>query len=454
MQTKVNGIIYLYRIPDERTTRSNLENLRIFRRLCGLESPFNILATTSWNTTTWENRKRERNRSKRETVVPHLLRFLKAPGNEIPEETTDNRIEYVQISMIVTGVDEFTWVAYGFSDSNEDMSDDEHTVSSSSAAFHSGLQIIHREHDCRDEGKMRDVNQVALYGRHGDIKPENNLCFENSDSGENTTLKIADFGLGAFKQRRDNKVEVEEMAAEAIVLEGDFGASENLRNRLEQAQPTETGRLRGRPASLNHEPQKPRSETESSWMYGAFYCPDVMIKCPNSEQDSVKLCYDTGSTDNILSKEFVEKYGFIERPILPESLKVYNTFYSQKSSDDLLQLDTVEDTDRQLIYTDDIKDRWKNLMSNPTKGNSGLDLRNGGRHLEDRQPTFTHQLCKALRFLMSNPLTKGARATNNLSSLAPSLLFFANPVSASPKSAEDCTSNLHQQIGTLLHVRI
>jgi hypothetical protein len=61
---------------------------------------------------------------------------------------------------------------------------------------------------------------------------------------------------------------------------------------------------------------------------------------------------------------------------------------------------------------------------------------------------------KSISCLISNFLIKGVRATNSFSRIAPSLLLFATPASASPAFAQDCNSNLRSQIGNLVHVRI
>jgi len=45
------------------------------------------------------------------------------------------------------------------------------------------------------------------FGRHGDIKPENILCFKDEESG-GPVLQIADFGLGRF-HRRDSRSNVD-----------------------------------------------------------------------------------------------------------------------------------------------------------------------------------------------------------------------------------------------------
>ena len=48
----LSGIIYLYAISDPRMTRSSIQNLRMFRKLCGDDNWENvILATTRWGIT-------------------------------------------------------------------------------------------------------------------------------------------------------------------------------------------------------------------------------------------------------------------------------------------------------------------------------------------------------------------------------------------------------------------
>ena len=51
-EKNLSGIIYLHSISDVRMTRSSLQNLRMFRKLCGDENLQNvILATTKWGIT-------------------------------------------------------------------------------------------------------------------------------------------------------------------------------------------------------------------------------------------------------------------------------------------------------------------------------------------------------------------------------------------------------------------
>ena len=53
---QLSGIIYLHSIADARMTGSSLQNLRMFRKLCGDENLANvILATTKWGITPKEN---------------------------------------------------------------------------------------------------------------------------------------------------------------------------------------------------------------------------------------------------------------------------------------------------------------------------------------------------------------------------------------------------------------
>ena len=51
-EKELSGIIYLHSISDARMTRSSLQNLRMFRKLCGDDNLQNvILATTKWGIT-------------------------------------------------------------------------------------------------------------------------------------------------------------------------------------------------------------------------------------------------------------------------------------------------------------------------------------------------------------------------------------------------------------------
>jgi serine/threonine protein kinase len=63
-----------------------------------------------------------------------------------------------------------------------------------------GLSAIHHYQTATDT-KRTDLKD-DLYGRHGDIKPDNILCFRDEDSGDPHTtrgmLKISDFGLTRF----------------------------------------------------------------------------------------------------------------------------------------------------------------------------------------------------------------------------------------------------------------
>lgn len=66
----------------------------------------------------------------------------------------------------------------------------------------SGLAQIHRH------VTVSDMENNQLFGRHGDIKPENILWFSDpTDSSDKGTLKITDFGLAEFnsRQSRSNK---------------------------------------------------------------------------------------------------------------------------------------------------------------------------------------------------------------------------------------------------------
>lgn len=57
----------------------------------------------------------------------------------------------------------------------------------------------------RDNAKLSVEKKEELYGRHGDIKPENILwfrkCPETEEQDANGILQIADFGLGRFHGR-------------------------------------------------------------------------------------------------------------------------------------------------------------------------------------------------------------------------------------------------------------
>lgn len=62
----------------------------------------------------------------------------------------------------------------------------------------SGLSRIHRYESSNLARQMEhEASGSGLFGRHGDIKPENIVWFD--DDGDNGTLKITDFGLTEFK---------------------------------------------------------------------------------------------------------------------------------------------------------------------------------------------------------------------------------------------------------------
>lgn len=70
---------------------------------------------------------------------------------------------------------------------------------------------------------------------------------------------------------------------------------------------------------------QPRPKTKELADSHEFVSSAVLIKCPTGEPDSAKLFYDTMSEDNIASQDFVDKYGFQQRPILLDDMKVYDT---------------------------------------------------------------------------------------------------------------------------------
>jgi hypothetical protein len=73
------------------------------------------------------------------------------------------------------------------------------------AGIADGLRRIHTYRDSLD---TRQEPDDPLYGRHGDIKPENILLFRNSDDPtDRGTLKLADFGLADFRSK-DSKSNV------------------------------------------------------------------------------------------------------------------------------------------------------------------------------------------------------------------------------------------------------
>ncbi|KAM0550683.1 hypothetical protein ACHAPJ_008747 [Fusarium lateritium] len=72
-------------------------------------------------------------------------------------------------------------------------------VAEQCAGLASGLQQIHRYGSIEQQRRSTDPTQPKLYGRHGDIKPENILWFSGSgSSGDGGTLRICDFGVSEF----------------------------------------------------------------------------------------------------------------------------------------------------------------------------------------------------------------------------------------------------------------
>ncbi|SCO46710.1 uncharacterized protein FFMR_12732 [Fusarium fujikuroi] len=61
----------------------------------------------------------------------------------------------------------------------------------------SGLEQIHRYGSLEQQDGTGDCSSEKLYGRHGDIKPENILWYRDSDQGPGT-LRICDFGVSEF----------------------------------------------------------------------------------------------------------------------------------------------------------------------------------------------------------------------------------------------------------------
>ncbi|KAF4441594.1 kinase-like protein [Fusarium austroafricanum] len=72
-------------------------------------------------------------------------------------------------------------------------------VAEQCAGLASGLQQIHRYGSIEQQKCSADPTQPKLYGRHGDIKPENILWFSDPDRPSHRgTLRICDFGVSEF----------------------------------------------------------------------------------------------------------------------------------------------------------------------------------------------------------------------------------------------------------------
>ncbi|KAI0126787.1 hypothetical protein BJ170DRAFT_596356 [Xylariales sp. AK1849] len=69
-----------------------------------------------------------------------------------------------------------------------------------SAGIAEGLSLIHSGWS-GNEGQISSKPEVARYGRHGDIKPENILWFED-DTEEHGKLVITDFGLSSYNSEK------------------------------------------------------------------------------------------------------------------------------------------------------------------------------------------------------------------------------------------------------------
>jgi hypothetical protein len=75
-QKLLSGIIYLHRISDPRMQGSSLDNLRMFRKLCGLEALKNVLlVTTFWDTVSdAEGRRREQELSSNDEFWGRMIK--------------------------------------------------------------------------------------------------------------------------------------------------------------------------------------------------------------------------------------------------------------------------------------------------------------------------------------------------------------------------------------------
>jgi hypothetical protein len=111
---------------------------------------------------------------------------------------------------------------------------------------------------------------------------------------------------------------------------------------------------------------QPRPQTKDRTDSTEFVSSAIMIRCPNGEQDSAKMFYDTMSTDNIVSRKFVEKYGFIERPFHPDDLKVYDTLVGAFAPTHYVEIE-LKDTER------DIKEFTK-VSFNVAESMNGIGL--------------------------------------------------------------------------------
>jgi hypothetical protein len=87
----LNGIIYLHRISDVRMQGSSLDNLRMFRKLCGFKALKNVLlVTTFWDKVSdIEGRRREQELSSNEGFWGHMIQ----KGSKMGRWSRDSRDE-------------------------------------------------------------------------------------------------------------------------------------------------------------------------------------------------------------------------------------------------------------------------------------------------------------------------------------------------------------------------
>jgi len=129
-----------------------------------------------------------------------------------------------------------------------------------------------------------------------------------------------------------------------IVAENDQGlASETAGGKRKAQSEFQTQRVSGL-GMAHEEPRPPEYSSSASWetdetSHGSqpspatkdcvdsaeFASSAIMVQCPTGRHESVKLFYDTGCADNLASRKFIDKYGFKERPLLKDDLKVYET---------------------------------------------------------------------------------------------------------------------------------
>jgi len=268
------------------------------------------------------------------------------------------------------------------------------------------LNMIHRNVS-QELDRDQDASG-ALYGNRLDIKPETILLSKNSEIGGHFVFNVADFGLGGSKEQEA------QCRAGARCPKGN------------------------RASTQQHELWDIHPEGATSRAYDIWSLGCSLVE--------VIKWYDLGQ-DRM------------------NNTRVRDAIFSTHKSNYLLHTHQLNIADRRMIYIDDTRNLFSNLIANQTKGKVDHYSRESSHHLKDGQSRtardmdviiltsrLMNHIMEMIRSLLSNGFIKGARATTNISCLAPLLLLFTTPASASPTFAKGCTPTLQQQIANFLHV--